>query len=174
MPKPSLTLTFWDLEKAEKNFKKKSQTKHNPDCVSLSVRSLPLAYSAKALRTESETQSGSGCVLSDFFSKHFFPPFLNLKRLELEEGLGMGSVYLICSLLARRRSSQPEQCVYWPENIIDWLGKWRPTCVMRQARGQKLQSFRRNWPFCMDLYSVMPMIIIFAQFFVLWYNYVIL
>jgi hypothetical protein len=61
----------------------------------------------------------------------------------------------ICSLLARRRSSQPVQRVYWPENVIDWLGKWRPTCVMRHARGQKLQSFRRKWPFCMDLYSVL-------------------
>ena len=46
----------------------------------------------------------------------------------------------ICSLLARRRSSQPVQRVYWPENVIDWLGKWRPTCVMRHARGQKLQT----------------------------------
>ena len=46
----------------------------------------------------------------------------------------------ICSLLARRRSSQPVQ--------------WRPTCVMRHARGQKLQSFRRKWPFYMDLYSM--------------------
>jgi hypothetical protein len=62
----------------------------------------------------------------------------------------------ICSLLARRRSSQPVQRVYWPKNVIDWLGKWRPTYVMRHARGQKLQSFRRNWPFYMDLYS-MPM-----------------
>ena len=60
----------------------------------------------------------------------------------------------ICSLLARRQSSQPVQRVYWPENVIDWLGKWRPTCVMRHARGQKLQSFRRKWPFCMDLYSM--------------------
>ena len=60
----------------------------------------------------------------------------------------------ICSLLARRWSSQPVQRVYWPENVIDWLGKWRPTCVMRHARGHKLQSFRRKWPFCMDLYSV--------------------
>jgi hypothetical protein len=60
----------------------------------------------------------------------------------------------ICSLLARRRSSQPVQRVYWPENVIDWLGKWRPTCVMRHARGQKLQSFRRKWPFYMDLYSL--------------------
>ena len=65
----------------------------------------------------------------------------------------------ICSLLARRRSSQPVQRVYWPENVIDWLGKWRPTCVMRHARGQKLQSFRRKWPFYMDLYS-MPMLCI--------------
>ena len=60
----------------------------------------------------------------------------------------------ICSLLARRRSSQPVQRVYWPENVIDWLGKWRPTCVMRHARGQKLQSFRRKWPFYMNLYSM--------------------
>jgi hypothetical protein len=60
----------------------------------------------------------------------------------------------ICSLLARRQSSQPVQCVYWPENVIDWLGKWRPTCVMRHAQGQKLQSFRRKWPFYMDLYSI--------------------
>ena len=50
----------------------------------------------------------------------------------------------ICSLLARRRSSQPVQRVYWPENVIDWLGKWRSTCVMRHARG----------PFKMDLYSM--------------------
>ena len=60
----------------------------------------------------------------------------------------------ICSLLARRRSSQPVQRVYWTENVIDWLGKWRPTCVMQHARGQKLQSFRRKWPFYMDLYSM--------------------
>jgi hypothetical protein len=60
----------------------------------------------------------------------------------------------ICSLLARRRSSQLVQRVYWPENVIDWLGKWRPTCVMRHARGQKLQSFRRKWPFYMDIYSM--------------------
>ena len=60
----------------------------------------------------------------------------------------------ICSLLARRRSSQPVQRVYWPENVIDWLGRWRPTCVMRHARGQKLQSFRHKWPFYMDLYSM--------------------
>jgi hypothetical protein len=60
----------------------------------------------------------------------------------------------ICSLLARRRSSQPVQRVYWPENVIDWLGKCRPTCVMRHARGQKLQSFRRKWPFYIDLYSM--------------------
>ena len=60
----------------------------------------------------------------------------------------------ICSLLARRQSSQPVQRVYWPENVIDWLGKWRPTCVMRHAQGQKLQSFRRKWPFYMDLYSM--------------------
>jgi hypothetical protein len=51
----------------------------------------------------------------------------------------------ICSLMARRRSSQPVQRVYWPENVIDWLGKWRPTCVMRHARG----------PFYMDLYSML-------------------
>ena len=61
----------------------------------------------------------------------------------------------ICGLLARRRSSQTVQRVYWPENVIDWLGKWRPTCVMQHARGQKLQSFRRKWPFyIMDLYSM--------------------
>ena len=52
------------------------------------------------------------------------------------------------------RISQPVQRVYWPENVIDWLGKWRPTCVMQHARGQKLQSFRRKWPFYMDLYSM--------------------
>jgi hypothetical protein len=62
----------------------------------------------------------------------------------------------ICSLLARRQSNQPVQRVYWPENVIDWLGKWRPTYVMRHARGQKLQSFRRKWPFYMDLYSMSP------------------
>ena len=60
----------------------------------------------------------------------------------------------ICSLLARRRSSQPVQRAYWPENVIDWLGRWRPTCVMRHARGQKLQSVRRKWPFYIDLYSM--------------------
>ena len=68
----------------------------------------------------------------------------------------------ICSLLARRRSSQPVQRVYWPENVIDWLGKWRPTCVMRHARGQKLQSFRRKWPFYMNLYS-MPLCCLFPR-----------
>ena len=26
---------------------------------------------------------------------------------------------------------------------------------MRNARGHKLQSFRRKWPFCMDLYSML-------------------
>jgi hypothetical protein len=50
-------------------------------------------------------------------------------------------------------ASQPV-LVYWPENVIDWLGKWRPTCVIRHARGQKFQSFRRKWPFYMDLYSM--------------------
>jgi hypothetical protein len=60
----------------------------------------------------------------------------------------------ICSLLARRRSSQAVQRVYWPENVIDWLARWRPTCVMRHARGQKLQSFRHKWPFYIDLYSM--------------------
>ena len=69
----------------------------------------------------------------------------------------------ICSLLARRRSSQPVQRVYWPENVIDWLGKWRPTCVMRHARGQKLQSFRRKWPFYMNLYSMVAMYIIHSS-----------
>ena len=43
----------------------------------------------------------------------------------------------ICSLLARRRSSQPVQRVYWPGHVIDWLGKWRPTCVMREDRNFK-------------------------------------
>ena len=36
---------------------------------------------------------------------------------------------------AEQGSRQPVQRVYWPENVIDWLGKWRPTCVMRHARG---------------------------------------
>jgi hypothetical protein len=54
-----------------------------------------------------------------------------------------------------QKTEQPASTrVYWPENVIDWLGKWRPTCVMRHARGQKLQSFRRKWPFYMDLYSM--------------------
>ena len=44
-----------------------------------------------------------------------------------------------------QKAEQPVQRVYWPENVIDWLGKWRPTCVMRHARGQKLQSFRHKW-----------------------------
>ena len=47
----------------------------------------------------------------------------------------------ICSFLARRRSSQPVQRVYWPENVIDWLGKWRPTCVMRHVRGPSIWIF---------------------------------
>ena len=55
-----------------------------------------------------------------------------------------------CSLLRRHLT----EYVYWPENVIDWVRKWRPTCVMRHARGQKLQSFRRKWPFYMDLYSM--------------------
>jgi hypothetical protein len=44
-----------------------------------------------------------------------------------------------------------ENRVYWPENVIDWLGKWRPTCVMRHARGQKLQSCPST---VYDLYSM--------------------
>ena len=58
-----------------------------------------MAYSAKALHTESETQSGSGCVLSDlalFFLKiflTFFPAFLTLKRLGVREGFGIGLSY---------------------------------------------------------------------------------
>jgi hypothetical protein len=73
----------------------------------------------------------------------------------------------ICSLLARRRSSQPVQRVYWPGNVIDWLGKWRPTCVMRHARGQKLH-------FYMDLYSMLwshrlqiPLLHFSSDFFIL-------
>jgi hypothetical protein len=27
--------------------------------------------------------------------------------------------------------------VYWPENVIDWLGKWRPTCVQCDMREDK-------------------------------------
>ena len=71
----------------------------------------------------------------------------------------------ICSLLARRRSSLPVQRVYWPENVIDWLGRWRPTCVMRHARGQKLQSFRRKWPFYMDLYSMVQLLLMMDQLY---------
>jgi hypothetical protein len=55
----------------------------------------------------------------------------------------------ICSLLARRRSSQPVQRVYWPENVIDWLGRWRPTCVMRHWMNATCAR-----PFYMDLYSL--------------------
>jgi hypothetical protein len=51
-------------------------------------------------------------------------------------------VNLLARLPEGGAASQPVQRVYWPENVIDWLGKWRPTCVMRHARGQKLQSFR--------------------------------
>ena len=60
----------------------------------------------------------------------------------------------LCSLLARRRSSQPVQRAYWPENVIDWLGKWRPICVMRYACGHKLQRFRLKISFCSHRYSV--------------------
>jgi hypothetical protein len=60
----------------------------------------------------------------------------------------------ICSLLARRRSRQPIQRVYWPENVIDWLGKWRLTCVMRHARG----------PFYMDLYSMAMLLMLYCLF----------
>ena len=61
----------------------------------------------------------------------------------------------LCSLLARRRSSQPVQRAYWPENVIDWLGKWRPTCVMRYACGHKLQRFRLKISFWSHRYSVL-------------------
>ena len=60
----------------------------------------------------------------------------------------------LCSLLARRRSSQPVQRAYWPENVIDWLGKWRPTYVMRYACGHKLQRFRLKISFWSHHYSV--------------------
>ena len=56
----------------------------------------------------------------------------------------------------RRRSSQPVQRIYWPENVIDWPEQWRTACVMRYERGHKLQSFRREWDFCMSPYSVPP------------------
>ena len=55
---------------------------------------------------------------------------------------------------AEQPASTWVQHVCWPENVIDWLGKWRPTCVMRHAWGQKLQSFQCKWLFCMDFYSV--------------------
>ena len=34
-------------------------------------------------------------------------------------------------------ASQYSVLIYWPENVIDWLGKWRPTCVMREDRNFK-------------------------------------
>ena len=51
-------------------------------------------------------------------------------------------------------ASQPVQRAYWPENVIDWLGKWRPTCVMRYACGHKLQRFRLKISFWSHRYSV--------------------
>ena len=61
----------------------------------------------------------------------------------------------ICSLLTRRWSSQPVQRVYWPENVIYWPEQWRTACVMRYGQRHKLQSFRREWDFCMYPYSVL-------------------
>ena len=79
---------------------------------------------------------------------------INISNRRATQRCNASSVFYakICSLLARRRSSQPVQRVYWPENVIDWLGKWRPACVMRHARGQKLQSFRHEWPFCIWIF----------------------
>ena len=44
--------------------------------------------------------------------------------------------------------------LYWPENVIDWPGKGRPTCVMRYACGHKLQRFRLKISFWSHRYSV--------------------
>ena len=59
-------------------------------------------------------------------------------------------------ILARRRSSHPEQRVYW--SVIDWLD-WqlldKASCVMGYARGQKRQTFRQESDFCI-IYSVVP------------------
>ena len=72
------------------------------------------------------------------------------------QGCNMSSCFdaKIYSLLARRRSSQPVQRVYWPENVIYWPEQWRTACVMQYARRHKLQSFRCEWDFCMYPYSV--------------------
>jgi hypothetical protein len=48
--------------------------------------------------------------------------------------------------------------VYWPEGRAAsqysvFIGQ-KMSLTMRHARGQKLQSFRRKWPFYMDLYSM--------------------
>ena len=58
----------------------------------------------------------------------------------------------ICSLLARRRSSQPVQRVYWSVHAIDWQSLARASCVMRYARRQKLQRFRQESDFCIFLF----------------------
>ena len=100
--------------------------------------------------SQPRTQSFSSCKRQ----KHMQKPYRYEHRIKISnrratQRCNVSAFFYakICSLLARRRSSQPVQRVYWPENVIDWLGKWRPTCVMRHARGQKLQSFRRKWPF---------------------------
>jgi hypothetical protein len=65
-----------------------------------------------------------------------------------------GAAWLCSVFIGQKMSRLAVQRVYWPENVIDWLEKWRPTCELRHARGQKLQSFRRKWLFYMDLYSM--------------------
>ena len=114
----------------------------------------PLIVFTKSLENQFTGYPASK-VLSYFFSaRHGHRIKISNRRATQRCNVSAFFYAKICSLLARRRSSQPVQRVYWPENVIDWLGKWRPTCVMRHARGQKLQSFRRKWPFYMDLYSM--------------------
>jgi hypothetical protein len=69
MPKPSSNPNLLRFRKGGKIFfeKKSDKTQLDPDCVSLSVRSAFAEYANGKLRTESETQSGSCCVLSDLF-----------------------------------------------------------------------------------------------------------
>ena len=66
----------------------------------------------------------------------------------------------ICSLLARtRRSSQPVQRFYWPENVIDLLEKWRSTCVMRDDRNFKASDLSGPsvWIFILCMETVVRM-----------------
>ena len=96
-------------------------------------------------------------VLQNYKTQLWILPQKKDQYRRATQGCNVSSFFYakIYSLLARRRSSQPVQRVYWPENVIDCPEQRQTTCVMRYAWGHKLQRFWCKLPFCIyGLYSV--------------------